>query len=176
MYEHGLTKDLSGISLSKKVCESCQMGKVHRKSYPNSATYRATEKLELLYTNSCIIQLYITYALIFDLTDPFETYCLKQAPRQFNAKLSEALLKFDFKKRQDDHSLFVNKTTRRMMLKKIKDLGELRNYLGIEFARSKQGILMYQRKSELESIVETGLSAAKPAGTPLNTNSKLTTK
>lgn len=35
---------------------------------------------------------------------------------------------------------------------------------------------MYQRKSELESIVETGLSAAKPAGTPLNTNSKLTTK
>lgn len=47
---------------------------------------------------------------------------------------------------------------------KMKDLGEL-NFLGIEFFRSKKGILMHQRKYALELISETSLSVAKPAGT-----------
>ncbi|XP_049414554.1 uncharacterized mitochondrial protein AtMg00810-like [Solanum stenotomum] len=59
---------------------------------------------------------------------------------------------------------------------KMKDLGELRYFLGIEFGRSKQGILMHQRKYALELISETGLTAAKPAGTLIDTNLKLTTK
>jgi len=59
---------------------------------------------------------------------------------------------------------------------KMKDLGELRYFLGIEFARSKQGILMHKRKYAPELIFETSLNAAKPAGTPIDTNSKLTTK
>lgn len=53
MYEKGLTKDLTKISLSKEVCESCQMGKVHRKAFPKNATWRATEKLELVHTDVC---------------------------------------------------------------------------------------------------------------------------
>uniref|UniRef100_A0A3Q7EDS5 Reverse transcriptase Ty1/copia-type domain-containing protein n=1 Tax=Solanum lycopersicum TaxID=4081 RepID=A0A3Q7EDS5_SOLLC len=53
---------------------------------------------------------------------------------------------------------------------KMKDLGELRYFLGIEFARSDQGILMHQRKYTLELISETGLSSSKPAATPMDTN------
>lgn len=59
---------------------------------------------------------------------------------------------------------------------KIKDLGELRYFLGIEFARSEKGIVMHQRKYSLEIILETGLSASKPSYTPLDPNIKLTTK
>ncbi|XP_055814259.1 uncharacterized protein LOC129883665 [Solanum dulcamara] len=53
MYEKDLTKELPEISLSKEVCEACQMGKVHSKSFPKSATWRATEKLELGHTDVC---------------------------------------------------------------------------------------------------------------------------
>ncbi|KAM3270116.1 hypothetical protein P3S67_030022 [Capsicum chacoense] len=58
----------------------------------------------------------------------------------------------------------------------MKDLGELKYFLGIEFARSDQGILMHQRKYTLELISELGLGAAKPAITPIDTNVKLTTR
>lgn len=59
---------------------------------------------------------------------------------------------------------------------KMKYLGELKYFLGIEFARFKHGILMHQKKYSLELIAETGLGGAKPCITPINTNTKLTTK
>ncbi|XP_060210330.1 uncharacterized mitochondrial protein AtMg00810-like [Lycium barbarum] len=58
----------------------------------------------------------------------------------------------------------------------MKDLGELKYFLGIEFARSEKGILMHQSKYALDLISESGLSAAKPASTPIDTNVKLTTR
>lgn len=58
----------------------------------------------------------------------------------------------------------------------MKDLGELKFFLRIEFARSKKGILMHQRKYTLELVFELGLGAAKPFFTPIDTNIKLTTK
>ncbi|XP_019227561.1 PREDICTED: uncharacterized protein LOC109208860 [Nicotiana attenuata] len=58
----------------------------------------------------------------------------------------------------------------------MKDLGELKYFLGIEFARSADGILMHQRKYALKIISELGLGAAKPVATPLEVNAKLTTK
>ncbi|XP_019263194.1 PREDICTED: uncharacterized protein LOC109240957 [Nicotiana attenuata] len=131
-------------------------------------------------------------------------YGLKQAPRQWNAKLTEALLRFQFVQSKYDHSLFSKKTDRGttvvliyvddMLITgdnleliqdtktalqnafKIKDLGELKYFLGIEFARSEKGILMHQRKYALELISELGLSAAKLIETPMDCNSKLTTK
>ncbi|XP_070008477.1 uncharacterized mitochondrial protein AtMg00810-like [Nicotiana sylvestris] len=57
---------------------------------------------------------------------------------------------------------------------KMKDLGELKFFLGIEFTRSKEGILMCQRKYALELIYETCLGGEKPSGTPLDLNKKLT--
>lgn len=59
---------------------------------------------------------------------------------------------------------------------KMKDLGELKYFLGIEFTRSSEGVLMHQRKYTLELISEVGMTAAKPAGTPIDINVKLTSK
>ena len=129
-------------------------------------------------------------------------YGLKQAPRQWNAKLTEALLKFKFMQSQYDHSVFIKRSTKGITIILIyvddmlitgesislineakrylqepfkkKDFGELKYFFGIEFARSKKGILMHQRKYALELISETGLGAAKPAMTPMDANVKLT--
>ncbi|XP_019231436.1 PREDICTED: uncharacterized protein LOC109212260 [Nicotiana attenuata] len=118
-------------------------------------------------------------------------------------KLTEALVCMGFQQSHYDYSLFTKKAgsdivvilvyvddllitgnnqqllceTRSDLKKrfKMKDLGELKFFLGIEFARSRQGILMCQRKYALELISESGLSGAKPAATPLKLNQKLTT-
>ncbi|XP_070023265.1 uncharacterized mitochondrial protein AtMg00810-like [Nicotiana sylvestris] len=58
---------------------------------------------------------------------------------------------------------------------KIKDLGELRYFLGIEVMRLKKGIVLNLRKYALELISEVGLSGCKPASTPMELNHKLTT-
>uniref|UniRef100_A0A3Q7IS00 Reverse transcriptase Ty1/copia-type domain-containing protein n=1 Tax=Solanum lycopersicum TaxID=4081 RepID=A0A3Q7IS00_SOLLC len=57
---------------------------------------------------------------------------------------------------------------------KMKDLGELKYFLGIEFSRTNDGILMNQRKYALGLVSELGLTGCKPASTPLETNHKLT--
>lgn len=61
------------------------------------------------------------------------------------------------------------------MLKfKMKDLGPLKFFLGIEFARSKERVIMSQRKYALELISELGLRGAKPVYAPLDPSLRLT--
>ncbi|KAH9673231.1 reverse transcriptase Ty1/copia-type domain-containing protein [Citrus sinensis] len=55
----------------------------------------------------------------------------------------------------------------------IKDLGQLRYFLGIEIARSKEGIVVSQRKYTLDLLKETGMSGCKPAETLIEANVKL---
>lgn len=129
-------------------------------------------------------------------------YGLKQASRQWNAKLTNALCNLGytqshldyslFTKRRDDgivivlvyvDDIFVTRNDANLIEEtkhvlhsyfKIKDLGELKYFLGIEFLRSNKGIVMNQRKYALEMIFEVGLAAAKPVMTPLECNMKIT--
>lgn len=56
---------------------------------------------------------------------------------------------------------------------RMKDLGLLKYFLGIEVARSPRGIYMCQRKYVIDILMDTGLSAAKPVAFPLEQNQKL---
>ena len=56
----------------------------------------------------------------------------------------------------------------------MKDLGELKYFLRIEFSRNADGILMNQRKYALGLVSELGLAGCKLASTPLEFNHKLT--
>ena len=49
----------------------------------------------------------------------------------------------------------------------FKDLGNLKYFLGIEVARSKQCISMCQRKYVLDLLAETGMLDCRPADTPM---------
>lgn len=59
---------------------------------------------------------------------------------------------------------------------KIKDLGNLRYFLGIELARSEKGIVLNQRKYILDLISNIGLGGAKPLGISMEQNVRLTTE
>ena len=54
----------------------------------------------------------------------------------------------------------------------VKELGELRYFLGLEVARSKTGIFVSQRKYTLDLLRETGKLGCKPTSTPLEPNWK----
>ncbi|XP_014502233.1 uncharacterized protein LOC106762706 [Vigna radiata var. radiata] len=60
----------------------------------------------------------------------------------------------------------------------IKDLGELKYFLGFEVDRSKKGIHLCQRKYALDILEETGMLGSKPSSTPYlsNNNSLYKTK
>ncbi|XP_048496153.1 uncharacterized mitochondrial protein AtMg00810-like [Beta vulgaris subsp. vulgaris] len=56
---------------------------------------------------------------------------------------------------------------------KMKDLGSLKYFLGIEVTRSASSLFLCQRKYTLDIIVEVGLLGAKPFGVPMEQNHRL---
>ncbi len=128
-------------------------------------------------------------------------YGLKQAPRAWLEKIGEYLVTSGFQTSNVDFSLYVKKTDHGIvviviyvddliitgdsdadisdlnkLLKQkfeMKDLGELRYFLGIEVIHSPKGIWLLQRQYALNKLAEYGMTGCKPISIPLEQNVKL---
>ncbi|XP_070676213.1 uncharacterized protein [Malus domestica] len=128
-------------------------------------------------------------------------YGLKQASRQWFAKFSEAIKSAGYIQSKADYSLFTRQQGQSFIalliyvddilitgndheginaLKrflhghfKIKDLGNLKYFMGIEVSQSKKGIFISQRKYALEILKDSGLLGARPVEFPMEQNVKL---
>ena len=130
-------------------------------------------------------------------------YGLKQAPRAWFDKFRTAILQAGFRQSHSDSSLYLRWTTKGYTflivyvddmsisgndsvgvtdLKyhltrhfKMKDLGPLTHFLGLEFLRSKFGIRVHQRKYATDLITSARLDDAHTFDTPMELNSKFST-
>ena len=73
----------------------------------------------------------------------------------------------------DDHEEIQNLKSKLTKEFKIKDLGSLRYFLGIEVAWSKEGLYVSQRKYILDLLEHIGMLSCKPLDTPIDHNNKL---
>ncbi|KAM2039353.1 hypothetical protein ACFX1T_012806 [Malus domestica] len=128
-------------------------------------------------------------------------YGLKQASCQWFLKLSLALKQAGYSQSKADYSLFVQNQARKftallvyvddiilagnnlqdiedtkfflMQKFKLKDLGQLKYFLGIEIARSTKGITLSPRKYALEILEDAGYLGVKPASSSMEQNLSL---
>ncbi|CAL1375244.1 unnamed protein product [Linum trigynum] len=131
-------------------------------------------------------------------------YGLKQASRQWFAKLASSLLKNGFAQTASDYSMFVKRIQGRMLIVlvyvddiliagaslgdieqlklflgrefKVKDLGDLKFFLGLEVYRDVNGIHVNQRKYCMELLEDTGYLEAKDCLAPIDYKLKLSAK
>ncbi|KAM0044971.1 putative RNA-directed DNA polymerase [Helianthus debilis subsp. tardiflorus] len=128
-------------------------------------------------------------------------YGLKQASRNWYHKFTNVLLEMGYKQSVADASLFIYKagsshvaaliyvddviivgndlhkikTTKSELHQRftIKDLGTLKYFLGIEVARTKEGLVLSQRKYTLDILRDMGLEGCRPSSFPMEQGLKL---
>ncbi|KAE8693687.1 hypothetical protein F3Y22_tig00110794pilonHSYRG00085 [Hibiscus syriacus] len=128
-------------------------------------------------------------------------YGLRQAPRNWHVKLKQNLVQMEFMVSRVDPSLFLKRSSQGIiyvlvyvddivitgstltdveevvaMLKdrfSLKDLGELRYFLGIEVKKSGQDVVLSQRKFVKELLEKTGMKNAAGCSTPMIMSTKL---
>ncbi|KAI5349570.1 hypothetical protein L3X38_002458 [Prunus dulcis] len=105
-------------------------------------------------------------------------YGLKQASRQWFAKLSEAIQAAGYIQSKVDYSLFTCKKGKSFtaLLIYVDDIlitGDLKFFLGIEVSRSTKGISISQRKYTLDILKYGGSLGARPVCFPMEQNLKL---
>ncbi|RVX04688.1 Retrovirus-related Pol polyprotein from transposon RE1 [Vitis vinifera] len=127
---------------------------------------------------------------------------LNNLPRAWFDRFTKAVLKLGYKQGQADHTLFVKKSHAGKLAIlivyvddiilsgndmgeftefeevfseefEVKDLGNLKYFLGMEVARSRKGIVVSQRKYILDLLKETGMLGCKPIDTPMDSQKKL---
>ena len=128
-------------------------------------------------------------------------YGLKQSPYVWFDKFSQTVETFGMQKSKSDLSVFYKNSSSGIILLVVyvddiiitesdskgislksflhsqfhtKDLRMLNYFLGVEVMRSKQGILLSQRKYVLNMLSETGKLGAKPCSPPMAPNVQLT--
>ena len=73
----------------------------------------------------------------------------------------------------NDHACVVSLKSILDQKFRIKDLGSLKYFLGLEIARNKNGISLTQRNYALEVLEETGMKGCKTIQTPMEQQLKL---
>ena len=130
-------------------------------------------------------------------------YGLKQSPRAWFGRFSQVMKILGYHQCNGEHTLFFKRTPCELItilivyvddiiitgnnleeIKelekhldknfKVKQLGPLKYFLGIEFAQSSEGILMTQQKYILELLEETKHTHCHTSETPIEVNHKLT--
>ncbi|RVW66606.1 Retrovirus-related Pol polyprotein from transposon RE1 [Vitis vinifera] len=123
-------------------------------------------------------------------------YGLKQSPKAWFDRFAKVIKNQEYQQGQSDHTMFFKQSNDGRMtilivyvddiiltgdntgkverLKKVlatkfevKDLGQIRYFLGMEVARSRKGISISQRKYVLDLLTETDMLGCKPNNTPI---------
>ena len=128
-------------------------------------------------------------------------YRLKQSPRAWFDRFRQSMLKRGYIQSNADHTLFFKHATGKVAilivyvddivitrddvteivdLKKylaqefeVKDLGQLKYFLGIEISRGPKGMFLSQRKYILDLLKETAMLGCRPVATPIEQNHRL---